>query len=302
MRFYQGLALASLTALLGCSTIGKMAIRGQARTFERVAISTNSEGDWEWFREATPANLQLLEGLVKNVPSNDVLRRTLIRGYAGYAYAVFETLAWEEQILDAEERPWEERARAHYARALEHGKHYFLRGGIKWGELLATDDREMRARMDQAFNDDDLGAVLFTAQAWAGLINLKKSDVGLVAQLPRARALFDWVCQRQPAIENGACPLFYAQYELSRPKFLGGDPEKGAALFSDYARKHPHHLLARVNRMYYALLPRDEGEEFAREAAELARAPAGKDTDLNLFNAIARRRLLILNRHRAKLF
>lgn len=302
MRFYHTLALVSLMGLGACSTIGKLAIRGQSRAFERAAKASDQEKDWEWFREATPGNLQLMEGLLSQDPVNQVLRRTLIRGYAGYGYAVFETLAWEEQILGADERPWETRARRHYARALEHGKTYFEKAGMEWSELLASSEDQLAQRLDKTFSRDDEVAVLFTAQAWVGLVNLTKSDVALLAQLPRARALFDWVCARRPGLEHGACDLFYAQYALSRPRLLGGDPVKGEEIYRKFIEKNPQHLLARINHMYFSLAPRGEEEEFKREMLSIKESKLADDPELNLYNAIALRRWSILDRWRSKFF
>ncbi len=287
----------------GCS-LTKLALRSQAPLFEEGGKSLNRERDWQWFKTASPGNIQFMETLYSQDRDNRGLQRALIRSYAGYAYLVSETEALSEQIDSLEERPREAQALALYARALAHGRSYFQAKSIT---LQGTAEAELLQQLEQRSDQADWGPLLFYAQALAASINLQKQDLALVAQLPRAKLLFDYVCHRQPDIEQGVCPLFYAQYEASRPRMLGGNPEKGRELFLQFIKRHPDHLLARVSYLQFSVMPRLDEEEFNRESEELQRRldawkQVDKASDLNLLNATAEQRFSILKKSQKKIF
>src|SRR5690606_29325702 len=108
-------------------------------------------------------------------------------------------------------------------------------------------------------------ATAFFAQALGGLINMKKDDMVLVAQLPVAKGMFDWVCVEEPNINHGACDLFYGAYEAGRPKMLGGNPEKGKKIFLKAIELNPNNWLARVTYLQYYVIPMFDEDEWAAQ-------------------------------------
>lgn len=296
--------LTALLALTGCSSMTKMALRSQAPLFEGGSKTLEEERSWEWFREATPGNIQFMETMLGQDPENHILRRTLIKAYAGYGYGVFETLALREQILSLEEREFEGRARDMYRRALAHGEIYFGQKGVRF---QVNDEEALQKSLKKNLSKDDFVSLIYFAQAWGGLINLQKSDMGLVSQVPKVKLLFDFVCKQVPDIEQGVCALFYAQYEASRPRMLGGNPELGKTLFEKFIEKFPEHQLARLNYLQFSVLPRMDEEAFGQVEKELERGFAAWETGsgakrLNLYNAIAKKRWDIIKSNKKSLF
>jgi hypothetical protein len=296
--------LVSLSLLLAQScSFSQMALRTQGPLFEEGSKALLEERDWQWFREAAPSNIQLLETMLSQDPQNKRLRRTLIKSYTGYAYAVFETLALEEQILQSS-KYHEQRALSLYDKAIFHAEIYLEQRKLNWKNLKAD---ELASEFDKGLISEDEIAIIYFAQGLAAKMNLLKHDVRLVAQLPKVKALFDWVCHRSPSIELGACALFYAQYELSRPKMLGGNPERGEEIFQRFMKEYPYHLLGRMNYIQHAVIPKKDAELLQQELVELEdrlrkwHEGAGP-RHFNFYNAIAKERLKTIQLYHKKLF
>lgn len=297
------LSLVLLITLASCS-LTKLALRSQAPLFEKGGDTLKHEKDWHWFREATPANIQFMETMLSQDEDNHVLRRTLVKAYAGYAYGVFETLMIPELIEGSDEKPQMKRALGLYQRAMAHGRTYFTHKEV---DFNAQDEAAFVESLRENVEEEDLVALAFFAQSWAALINLQKQDMVLVSQLPRVKVVFDHVCERKPDIENGLCPLFYAQYEASRPRMLGGNPELAQQLFQKFIQKSPAHLLARVSYLQFSVIPRLDEEEFAKVGRELdeaiAKGKAGaENANLNLLNAIGQERWSLIKKYQKKIF
>jgi hypothetical protein len=313
----QYLTLGLLTLLASCGSLQKWALRRATPVFEESGRLTTHEQNWTYFRESAPANIKFMELLYLQDPANRRLQSLLIKAHAGYAYAVPETL-WIEEELRGSGAHWKEQAISHYTKALDHGTSYLVDRGIKRSELLSLDEEALRQRLDKKLGKGDHEAVLFTAQAWGSLINLQKDDVALIGQVPRVKLLFDWVCGKDPGIENGMCDIFYAQYEAARPRMLGGNPELARELYAKARSSRPQHLLVRLSYLQYLVVPAMDLEAYETEARELRREFAAwsrlerenlEDSsaqrappELNLYNAIARRRFEIFEGLKQKIF
>jgi len=295
-------ALILLPLLGGCS-LTRMAINTQAPLLEKGAEALKAERSWQWFKEATPGNIQLIEGLLSQDPDNEILQRSLIRSYAGYSYLVFESELIPEQIDGGDDKPMSERAIGLYRRALKYGEKYFANRGV---DCKQESEAKLREQLEKNVRDEDMPALAFFAQAWGASINLQKQNMALLAELPRVKFLFDFVCARRPDIEQGMCPLFYAQYEASRPRMLGGNPELGREMFLNFLQKNPSHLLARVSYLQYSVIARLDEDEFAKEGLALERLlqawRTGDAGELNLLNATAEKRWELLKARKAKIF
>jgi hypothetical protein len=195
---------------------------------------------------------------------------------------------------------------------------YFEKKGIKHQDILKNDEATLTKMLKEEMDDDDLVAVLYTAQAWGSLINMQKDNVALISQVSKVKAMFDWVCGQKPKIENNVCDIFYAQYEVSRPKMLGGNPEKGEELFLKSIAEHPQHLLIRLTYVQYSILPAYDESKYETQSAILKSSFASfedlnrddleeksefkNSKHLNLFNAIAKKRFDIIEENKKKIF
>lgn len=312
------LTLAMTLALSGCGTIQRMALRSASPMFVEGTKKLTLERNWDFFRESSPANLKFLEMIYLQDPQNLELLATLVKGFSGYAYAVPETLAYGDELAGVEESLHKKNAISLYTRALDYGLTYFKEKGITKSQILEGEDQDLSKTLDKNLGKADLTAVLFTAQAWASLINLQKDNVALVSHVPKVKTMFDWVCSKESKIENGVCDIFAAQYEAARPRMLGGNPEKAKELYAKAIQQRPKHLLIRVGYLQYSVLPGFDVEAYEKEAAILREEFAKWDDlnrdslengseyktveELNLFNAIAKKRFELMELNKKKIF
>ncbi len=305
-----------LLLLMSACSLQKLAIRASAPVFMKSSDGITKERNWEFFRASAPANIKLLELLWEQDPGNTALLGVLVKSYAGYAFAVPETLAFEDELNGVEESHARRDAITFYTRALDLGLRYLSEHNVSRTDLLGNE--EELTRKLSALDKEHAVPLLYTAQAWGSLINLQRDNIALIAQVPKVKLIFDRVCELDPKIEHNVCDIFYAQYEASRPKMLGGNPERGEELFREAIRKNPQNLLIRMSFIQYLIIPAMDPEKYEREAsalrAELAKwddltrdnlentSPYRGAPELNLFNSIAKRRFLVVDKLKDKIF
>jgi hypothetical protein len=306
-----------LIFLSSCSGLQKWAVRRSSPVFHKAGEQLTKEDSWEFFKNSAPGNLKFLELVYLTDPDNMSLLPAVIKAHAGYAYAVPETLAFRDDLKGVESFHKKE-AIHHYTRALDYGVYYLGKRDITREDLLNLPEEKLLKKLKSETDEDDLVAMVYMAQSWGSLINLQKDDVALVSQIPRVKILFDHVCKQKPDIENGICDIFLAQYEASRPRMLGGNPEKAKALYLAAMKRYPFHLLIPVNFIQYVHLPAMDAEEYEKIAANvraelvewgnkkrdnLADESKYKNhRDLNLYNAIAKKRLEIIEQNKKTIF
>lgn len=301
-----------------CSSVQKMAVRSAAPVFEESTQYLTYEKNWNFFKDSTPGNLKFLEILYLRDQDNLKLLSLLIKGYAGYAYAVPETIYFGEMLSGSEALEWKSETISHYTRALDYGLSYFAKKSITKSDLLSLEESKLRKKLSKNLSEDDLVATLYFAQAWGSLIHWQQDNIALISQVPRVKILFDEVCSRNSKIEYGLCDIFSAQYEASRPQMLGGNPEKAKVLYREAFVKYPKHLLIHLNFIQFLVIPGLDEEVFKKEAKFLEKEFAkfeslnrdnledsseySKSPEINLFNAIAKKRFDYILKHQKKIF
>jgi hypothetical protein len=275
------------------------------------------EGDWDFFRESSPANIKLIELLWEQDQNNERLLATLIKAYAGLAFTVHETLAFGDELAGTDDSAHKTNAIRFYTRALDYGLLYLNKKGISSTDLLSNDEEKLSRKL-ASLDDEDVTALIYTAQSWGSLINLQKDNIALISQVPKVKILFDRACKLDPDFDNNVCDIFFAQYDTSRPKMLGGNPENGEKLYLSSMAKHPKNLLIRMSYIQYFLIPLMDGEKYEKEASilreeivkwenvnrdNLQDESAYKDVPkLNLYNAVAKKRFLMIEKFKQKIF
>lgn len=258
-------------SLTGCSSssINKLAVKSSSSLLYEVGKDLETEQDYAFFEEAVPANLKVVEGMLSLDTSNSTLLATLAKGYTAYAFAIRETRYLESIFKNAKEEESEELKTltlASYSKAHDFGQRYFASKKFGFDKVLElqNDPDALKKKMDEHLGSsiEAIETVLFTAQSLGTIINLRKDEMGLIARLPLVKILFDWSCQKNPSVAYGACDIFYGTYELSRPKMLGGNPDKGKEIFQSAIKKYPHNWLIGVSFLQYGAIPLSEKEIF----------------------------------------
>jgi hypothetical protein len=302
--------------LSGCS-LQKMALRQSTPIFQKASEAMMKEGDWEFFRASAPGNIKFLELIWEQDQENLGLLSSVIKSYAGYAFGIHETLALDDELGTIEDSLAKKDAITYYTRALDYGVFYLDKRGIRREDLLSNDEDNLRQKFQNLSGEDKM-ALLYTAQSWGSLINLQKDNVSLVSQVSKVKLMFDRVCELDPDIDHNVCDVFYAQYDASRPKMLGGNPEKGEEHFLSAIKKHPKNLLIRVAYIQSVVIPQMDAGKYEKEASFLREefvklanlnrdslentSPYKDAQELGLYNAIAKKRFTIIEKYKSKIF
>lgn len=252
--------LAILGLLASCGSIQRVGVSSTADIIYQASAEMEKEGNWELFKTAVPSNLKLLEGLLEVHGTDKNLLVSLIKGYTGYAFAVHETLHLEELWSGSHHRFHYDQALQMYTKALNYGLRYLELEGVTHQQLLKSmrEVRGINKLLSQKLhlkNIRDREAVLFTAQALGSLINMQRTDMTIVAQLPVAKEMFDWVCEFDPQMNFGACAIFQGAYEAGRPVMMGGNPELSRKIFIAAIEENPHNWLVPLSYIQLYALP-----------------------------------------------
>ena len=257
-----------LLFLTSCGMIDRIALDSTANIFYEASREIETDSNWQNIKNGLMANLKIVEGILYVDPDNEKMLATAVKGYAGYAYAIDETLYLGDFLADNGRKKHLNQAIFNYSKALNYGLRFLKIRGITYRDIIRSQKRgNVMSLLDDHLDDTplDLETVLFTAQSLGTLINLQKDKIGLVAQLPLAKVLFDWVCRKDPKINFGSCHVFYGIYYASRPRMLGGNPKRARREFLKMIKNHPHNWLARTSYMRYYLIPREDRQGYNKQ-------------------------------------
>lgn len=320
-QFFLILGLAVI--LSSCGGLQRIGINKTSEIIYSASFDIESESNWENFEKAVLPNLKMAEGMLSLEPTNLDLLATLTKGYAGYALAINETLFMNDLYSGKLESLEQNQAIANYSKALEYGLRYLEQKSVTYAELgcLMNEEGQITLFLEKNLSKNllrDKELVLYTAMSLSSLVNLQKNRSFLVAQVPVGKQMMDWVCTQDPEIAGGACGLFYGSLESSRPKSLGGNPEKGKEYFLKVIANFPENYLARIFYIQHYIIPNMEENLFKEQMSFLEEAEkvfneswrwapqkvelTQKQKRLRLYQAIAFKRFRILKNHEKELF
>ncbi len=274
------LPLAGCIRSIAVSTVGGIVDEGFA--------AFTDETDLAFAEQALPANIKLLEVMLRNDPGNTRLLRLASEGYSSYALA----------FLEDSDKP---RAREFY----ERGKNYALR-------ILREEEDYARA-LDGTLEDlkavlatkdrSDAPAAFWAAFGWGSAIYLNLTSPDAIADLPKTETLMEFVARQDSAYYFGGADVFLGTLYGSKPRFFGGDPVK--------ARQHFERAL-RINRgqflMTYVYYARSVAVQTQDEAlfdqllAKVLQAPPDTLAGARLANQVARKKAESLLSRKQEIF
>lgn len=318
-------SLLGLLLFINACSIKSMALETTADLLADATQEIETETNFESFRQASPAALKTIEGLAYLEPTNENLLIALTKGYGAYGFGVYETFHLKEKLTESEHTPMKAQALSHYRRSMRYGLRWLRVRGVEVDQYRkalmnspSEGDQYLSAHLDSE-ELPHLEGVFFLGQSWLSYINLQRNQPALVAQMFMVKGLFDWVCQRQPDFKFGGCDIFYGAYYSSRPKMLGGDPEKGFEIFQKAVKKFPQNLFIRTALMEYYAIPMMEQEAYNEQKTALIQilnkgsdevyVPGQEPESLTspkqsgqIYNSIALQRLRIMRHHDKDLF
>jgi len=285
MRFTLALIL-PVIAFTGCvqtiavTTVGNIASDGFSAITE--------EGDLSFAEEALPGNIKLLEVMLKNDPENERLLMLISQGYSSYA------LGYLEDSL-------QDRARDFYKRGRDFGLRMLRQDAGVARALDGTID-DLRAAL--ATREKDLvPAAFWTAFGWGSYIYLSLDNMDAIGDLPRTEALMEFVARHDSTYYFGGAHVFLGTLFGSRPRMLGGNPERAKAHFETALRLNGGKFL--MTYVYYArsyAVQTQDQQLFNELLAKVESASLDILPEFRLANAIAKQKARRLLSHQSDVF
>jgi hypothetical protein len=253
------------------STTGRMA--------DSLADALANQDDPETVRQAAPAYLVLIDGLIADNPDGGDVLLAGAELYSSYAAAFVDDPL---------------RAR----RLATKGRDYGWRGLCAARKTTCGTWTEPYDRFEaavQTLRPRDVHATFVAAAAWATWIRLHRDDWSAVADKARVDAMMRRIVEIDPGYRDGSAFLYLGALESLLPAAMGGRPEEGRRHFETaIERSGGRNLMAKVLlASEYARLAfdRELHDRLCREVIEADPVAAG----FTLSNSIAQeeaRRLL----------
>jgi hypothetical protein len=278
----------SILLLIQSCSLDKFVIRQTGTLLDYGVLALYEEKDLVLAEHSLASNIKLLEGMVKGDPENEHLLLLTSQALAGYAMGFAE-----------DESP--ERAKALYLRSRDYGLR-ILREKPEFAESenKPTDDFIVAVSF---FDKDDLDALFWTAYAWAGWINLSLDNPQAFVELPKVQVMMQRVLDLDETYFFAAAHLFFGSIWGTKPRMLGGDPEKAKEHFErNIEITNGNFLLSYIYyAKYYAMKTFDE-ELFEQLLNHINETPADALPGYQLLNMMAKEKAVRLENMKAEWF
>jgi tetratricopeptide (TPR) repeat protein len=198
-----------------------LALKMSSSLFPNFVASVFEECDPELAKGSFPANLKLMEGLLKNAPKNRDVLITLSMGFSGYSMLFVE-------------RDDPARASALYLRARDYGiralgdKGAVLKNPRLRGKMLQTALQNM--------SKEDLKPLFWTTMSWNAWINLNLDKPAALAQLTLSQACLERVMEIDANYLYGLPYILMGASLAAMPPMLGGNIQEAKDYFEKALR------------------------------------------------------------------
>lgn len=295
---YRFLVPAGLVVLVlgasGCS-IRSMAVNAMAESMRRSSVVYARDDDPQLVEDAMPFLLKTVEGLLEEKPDHAGLLVTACQGFTSYAQAFVAVPAdaVEEDDL-GKARAMRERAARLFVRARGYGLRALEVAHPGIGDSLALSPE----RALVVTTAEDLPVLYWLGAAWAGAINVAKSDMDLMADLSVANAILQRANVLEPDWNGGAVHEVLISLEAALSGGYGGSIEAARKHFqralelSDGKRLGPYVSLAEA-----VCVKEQNVKEFQDLLHRALEIDLDKAPDDRLVNTLARRRAVWLLDH-----
>jgi hypothetical protein len=219
-----------------------------------------------------PADLKLMEGLVKNDPQNKQLLTALCMGFTGYSMLFVE-----------EEDPV--RASRLYLRARSYGVRALGRKGAFLKES-GLNVENIRAKLD-TFGEREFKDLFYTTMSWHAWINLNLDKPAALAQMGIAQACLGRVLELNPGYLYGTPYVLMGTILAARPGLAGGDARQAKVYFEKAMEvsKGKFYFVQYYFARYYAVRIQDR-RLFRKLAQEAVQGHPSELEDACLINSV----------------
>ena len=284
-RFLKHAVSLSTVLLLSACSMGQMVVRGSQTILDSGIESMNRETDLQLARDAMPANLKLIEGMLLEDPGNRELRLFAAEGFYGYSFG----------FIEPEDT---DRARRLYRRCYTHALKVLHQSGVQADPESSTIEA-LQAAVDVA-GIRSVPAMFWTASCLGKWIDLNRDKPTGIASLSSVATLMQRVVDLDNEFYYGGAHLFFGVYYGGRSPMFGGDFAQSEKSFERAAAINNNKLLlVDVLRAEYLDRQKLDQQAFHTRLENTLKAPDDLYPEMALVNAISKqraRRLLALEK------
>ncbi len=266
----------------------KLAIRLSPSLVSDIEEAIFEECDPEMARDAIPANLKLLEGLLKSDPENRHVLLALCQSLSGYGMLFVE-----------DEAP--DRASALYLRARDFGIRALGEKGeyLRHPEMFGPDAYKWL----KTFSEEDFEALFWVTLSWNAWVKLNPDKPFAIAHLPVLEACTQKITEMDGDYMYGLPWLLMGTALAARPPLFGGDLNRSKQAFERALKisQGRFHLVQYYYARYYAVRVQDKVLFFRLLRNILKGDPQGLK-GVCLINAVAREKAKTLEKQAEELF
>ena len=212
---FSWLLLLPAVLFVGCSPTRFM-VNQMDPLMEKMNTAVYKNSDVAMIKDALPAMLIQIDGLIEVSPDNTDLLIRAAEAYYGYSFVFIEDT---------------DKARA--GRLYDKSFQYAARALKKNKSMAATFDGKMEA-FNEALADldeSDVPALFWTANAWLSWVGMNVDDPEIFLALPKIRAMLKRAVELDETYQYGAAHTALGVLHASRAPAQGGNPRKAKAEF-----------------------------------------------------------------------
>ena len=274
LRSFPRILVVVALILPGCINTQQLVTEKASALFGDVALSAGRQSDVVLVRQAIPAYLLLIDGMIQNYPDNPELLLAGARTYASYA-----------ALLDEDD---EARAENLYARAKQYavkslGLHPLFKDAM--GKSIDLFQKSVAQT-----GKPDVPVLFWVGSIWGSWIANAEGPEAM-ADLPWVEALIERVLVLDPSFHYGSPHLFKAILLSARPEQYGGSLQKADEHFKKAMTygQGKFFMTDVYYARYYARQTLNK-ELFESTLKRVLETPASTEPDLTLANTLAQRK------------
>jgi len=255
----------------GCSSIQSSVSQGLAKS---LSAGISNQSDVEMVKAGIPSYLLMIDGMIFEDPDNADLYVAGVKLYGTLANFVKD---------DEKRHTYIANTAYHYSQKL------LCLKNEEWCDLSDKTYDEFQKIINKV-DEDEVDLLYLYASSWVSYVEVHKSDMGAIANLPKIKATMQRVIEMDETYDRGGAHLYLGVLESLIPPALGGKPDVAKNHFDRAIEiNNGRHLMASVMfAEYYArpLYNRELHDELLKKV--LAENP--NENGLTLANTLAQLR------------
>ncbi|MCW9046437.1 MAG: TRAP transporter TatT component family protein [Gammaproteobacteria bacterium] len=256
------LKLISLVIILASSQLFTGCSLSISNFSENITKAVKSNNDIETVKQALPAYLILLDGLIENDPEDEGLllaSSNLMNAYASLISADIEMLVNEnDKNLFYKKKLLRQQKNLTY-KSLQRVSKAICIYDEKLCDLTNLKYDDFYERM-KIIDEDDINIIYMLGKSWAAWLQTNTEDWNAMAQLPQINLIMQKVISYDETWDNGGAHMYLGVLNSFIPATLGGNPELGKGYFETAIKlsNDENQMVKVLYAEYYARLTFDE--------------------------------------------